>query len=327
MRSIEALIGVANGVWGDWLSRTDNGLAVPLAFRRHGRDVPLTAAGLRQAYPDAAARIAVFVHGLCCDEQSWLLYGERDENEQPRTYGSRLHDDLGYTPVYLRYNSGRHISENGEDLARALQQLVDHWPKKLQRIALIGHSMGGLVIRSACHHGLMDDLPEKTGAPMGWTQKVTQVICLGSPHQGAPLEKIVNVANVLLGAIDITRPIATAINSRSAGIKDLRHGALRGEDWADVNPDAVLGDRRLPVMPLPRARYHYIGATLGGENHALGLLLGDGLVRGGSASGHHRDEARHVGFKEGDGHILTKLHHMQLLNHPDVYVHLETWLS
>jgi pimeloyl-ACP methyl ester carboxylesterase len=323
VRPIETLIGVANGVWGDWLSRTDNGLGVRFAIRRNGRDIALTAAELREAFPDAGNRLAIFVHGLCCDEQSWLLYAERDENERAQTYGSRLHDELGYTPVYVRYNSGRHISENGEDFARLLEALFTHWPKKIQRTALIGHSMGGLVIRSACHHGLMDD-PDK---PMGWTQKVTQVICLGSPHQGAPLEQIVNVANTLLGAIDITRPIATVINSRSAGIKDLRHGSLRAEDWRDLDPDAVLGDTRQPATPLPKARYHYVGATLGPENHALGLVLGDGLVRGSSAAGHHRDEARRVGFKEGDGHILAQLHHMQLLNHPEVYRHLAGWLT
>lgn len=319
MKAVETLIGVANGIWGDWLARTDNGLAVPLAFRRHGRDVPLTAAALREAWPDARNRLAIFVHGLCCDEQSWLLYAERDENEQPRTYGSRLHDELGYTPLYLRYNTGRHISENGEDFARALQALVSQWPKKVQRIALIGHSMGGLVIRSACHHALAEGLD--------WTGKVTQVVCLGSPHQGAPLEKIGNVATAVLGAIDITRPIATAINSRSSGIKDLRHGSLRAEDWRDLDPDGLLGDTRQPATPLPKARYHYIGARLGPENHALGLVLGDGLVRQGSASGHHRDEARRVAFKDGDGHVLAQLHHMQLLNHPQVYGHLARWLA
>lgn len=319
MRPVEALIGVANGVWGDWLARTDNGLALPLAFRRHGRDVALTGAGLREAYPEAGGKLVVFLHGLCCDEQSWLLYASRDENERPRTYGSRLHENLGYTPLYLRYNTGRHISENGEDFARALQQLVEHWPKKVQRIALVGHSMGGLVIRSACHHGL--------AASLGWTDKVSQVICLGSPHQGAPLEKIGHLATAVLGAIDITRPIATAINSRSVGIKDLRHGALRAEDWRDLDADALLGDTRQPAAPLPKARYHYVGATLGPENHALGLVLGDGLVRSGSASGHHKDTARRVGFKPGDGHVLANAHHMQLLNHPDVYVRLEGWLA
>jgi pimeloyl-ACP methyl ester carboxylesterase len=319
MAALDALIGAVNGIWGDWLARTDNGLGLPLAFRRNGRDLALGAAALRAAYPEAGGRIAVFVHGLCCDEQSWLLYAERDDNGQPLTYGSRLRQELGYTPLYLRYNSGRHISDNGEDLARALQGLVEHWPVKLQRIALIGHSMGGLVIRSACHYALAQGL--------GWADKVTQVVCLGSPHQGAPLEKIGNVATAVLGAIDITRPIATAINSRSAGIKDLRHGAVRAEDWRDLDPDALLGDTRQPATPLPKARYHYVGATLGPENHAIGLLIGDGLVRGSSAAGRHREEARRVGFKDGDGHLLARLHHMQLLNHPEVYAHLARWLA
>lgn len=321
MSALDALVGAVNGVFGDFLAREGNPLATALAFRVDGHNLHLTEGGIAAAYPQASSRLAVFLHGLCCDEQSWQFYARRHwpESEAPQDYGQRLHAGLGYTPLYVRYNSGRHISENGEDFAQALEKILAHWPLPVKRIALIGHSMGGLVARSAAHHALAEKL--------AWPARVTQVVCLGSPHHGAPLEKLGNVATVLLGALDITRPIATAINARSAGIKDLRHGALRKEDWHALDPDALLGDRRQPVLPLPNARYHYVGATLGETpDDPRGLLLGDGLVRAMSASGRHRDPKRHVPFADGDGHIVCKLHHMQLLNHPAVYAHLARWL-
>lgn len=322
MARLDALIGAVNGVFGDFLAREHNPLAIRLAFRARGRSLALTPRALADAYPAATGRLAVFIHGLCCDEQSWQLYADTHwpEADGPRTYGRRLSDVHGYTPLYLRYNSGRHISESGEDFAQALEALVQHWPVAVERIALIGHSMGGLVARSASHHALAEGLR--------WPAQVTQVVCLGSPHHGAPLEKFGNVATVVLGALDITRPIATAINARSAGIKDLRHGALRREDWHELDPDALLGDTRLPVLPLPNARYHFVGATLGDHpDDPRGLLLGDGLVRPASAAGRHRNASLQPPFRDGDGHILCRLHHMQLLNHPEVCTHLEAWLA
>jgi len=322
MASLDALIGAVNGVFGDFLAREQNPLAIKLAFRHRGRSLQLTPRALADAYPDAGQQLAVFIHGLCCDEQAWNLYGSAHwpGEATPQAYGPRLRAQHGITPLYLRYNTGRHISESGEDFAQALETLVEHWPVAVSRIALIGHSMGGLVARSASHHALAE--------PMRWPGLVTQVICLGTPHHGAPLEKIGNVATAVLGALDITRPIATTINARSAGIKDLRHGSLRKEDWHDLDPDALLGDTRLPVLPLPKARYHFIGATMGeDENDPRGLLLGDGLVRHHSSAGRHKDPKRHLRIEEGDGHLLCQLHHMQLLNHPDVYAHLERWLA
>ncbi|GAC1631170.1 MAG: hypothetical protein NVS9B10_24350 [Nevskia sp.] len=208
MVRLDALIGAVNGVFGDFLAREQNPLAIRLAFRHRGRSVALTPRALADAYPDATPKLAVFIHGLCCDEQSWKLYGSEHwpDAAAPQSYGPRLAAALGCTPLYLRYNSGRHISESGEDFAQALEQLVQHWPVAVERIALIGHSMGGLVARSASHHALAENLQ--------WPALVTQVICLGTPHHGAPLEKLGNVATAVLGALDITRPIATAINAR-----------------------------------------------------------------------------------------------------------------
>ena len=87
-------------------------------------------------------RLAVFVHGLFETEHAWRYGGG------PR-YGDRL---PGWTPVYVRYNSGRHISENGRSLAERARRARAR-SDEVEEIALVGHSMGGLVARSACHAG------------------------------------------------------------------------------------------------------------------------------------------------------------------------------
>src|SRR5881397_119965 len=120
-------------------------------------------------------RLAVFVHGLGQTDEAWFA---RPERHVP--YGYRLEAELGYTPLYIRYNTGRHISENGRELAGLLDAVVGDWPVEVHEIALFGHAMGGLVARAACHYG----------SARGWTRHVRQVFMLGAPHAGAPLEQL-----------------------------------------------------------------------------------------------------------------------------------------
>lgn len=318
MSAVQSVISATNGVFGDFLARSGNGLATALAFRdRQGRLLAPTRTALAAEHPTASGDVAIYLHGLCCDERIWARYTDQHGGE---TYAGKLQREQGWTPMFLRYNSGRHISENGEDFAVALESLVANWPVKVRRVALIGHSMGGLIARSAAHQALESGLL--------WPSAISHLVCLGSPHHGAPLERFGHLATSLLGRLDITRPLATAINGRSAGIKDLRHGSLRHDDWQGYDQDAVGHDTRRPVQPLPKARHHYVGAMLGeGPAHPATQLIGDGLVLADSAAGHHRDEALKVPFGPGDGVLLPGLHHLQLVNHPEVYRHLARWLA
>ncbi|HEY2438697.1 MAG TPA: hypothetical protein VGI07_00630, partial [Solirubrobacteraceae bacterium] len=140
-------VGAINGMWGDRLNGRRSVLETPMAIRSGGRDVPLTPDSLARAFPDATPKIAVFAHGLCETDDAWRLGADRSV-----PYGDRLRAELGYTPVYIRYNSGLHISVNGRALARLLEALTAVWPVEIAEIALIGHSMGGLVSRGACHY-------------------------------------------------------------------------------------------------------------------------------------------------------------------------------
>src|SRR4051794_14656904 len=307
-------LGALTGLVGDTLERQGSALAQPMSVRLRGRPVALTADGLARAFPDAAPRLAVFVHGLMETERAWWLR-TRDGGG---TYGARLANDLGLTPVYVRFNSGRHISENGRELSRLLDDLVAAWPVAVGEIALVGHSMGGLVARSACHYGAQDDAP--------WTKRVRHVVSLGTPHFGAPLAQAVHVAGAALAAVPETRPFGAFLRRRSGGIRDLRHGSLVDEDWQGSDPDALRAAACREVPLLPGATHCFVTATLTpNPDHPLARLVGDTLVLVPSASG--RSGARRVGFRDEDGLHVGATHHVALLNHPIVYERLRDWLA
>ncbi len=323
--AVSAAIAALNGIYGDEMADIGNGFALTMQLRRHGRPVDPTAAAVAAAYPEATGRIVVFIHGWCMTERSWWRRPRAGEIGQ--CYGSRLHADLGLTPVYLRYNTGLHISKNGRALADLLNQLHTLWPVPVEEIVLVGHSMGGLVARSACHYGSQGSRGSQgsPGVPQrhGWTDTVRHVICLGSPNLGADLEKSVNAASWALARLPETRGIASFLNLRSAGTKDMRYGACLDEDWTDCDPDEYLRDRCHEVPFLPGAVYHFVATTAGPR--AVGLILGDHLVRARSASGVGR--SRRIPFEPAHGLTLTGLNHFDLLNHPTVYAKLRDWLS
>jgi len=288
-------LGALNGMWGDRIERDHAPLALGMDLRHDGAET---------------ARIAVFVHGLCETDTAWRLGGGP-------TYGERLRTDLGHTPVYARYNTGRHISDNGRALAAALEALVDGWPVPVEELVLVGHSMGGLVARSACHYG------ERDG--MGWTEQLRHVFSLGSPHMGAPLERAVARGSQWLSRLPETAPLARLLTVRSAGVKDLRYGACLEDDWSGLDPDEWGPDRCADFPFLPTATYYYVGATLARDKDSpLGRIVGDLLVQFPSASGD--GPLRKLAFEIDKGLHLGGVNHLQLLNHPRVYEQMLGWL-
>ncbi|MGH3449697.1 MAG: lipase family alpha/beta hydrolase, partial [Haloechinothrix sp.] len=260
-----------------------------------------------------------FLHGLCCNEQVWWLAAEKHYDDPTVNYGSRLAEDFGYTAVYVRYNSGLHISDNGRRLASLLDELVTAWPVQVEEMALIGHSMGGLVARSACHVA--------TRSGLRWPQTVRHTVSLGSPHLGAPLEQVANAASWALAKLPETRPVAKVLNIRSSGIKDLRYGYVCDEDWTGYDCDALWQNRRGDVPLLPAATHFFVGMTLtASPRHPVGRLLGDLLVLVPSASGIARGVQR-IPFEVENGRHFGRMHHLAVLNHPDVYDELARWLG
>ena len=305
------LVAAVSGLVGDHMAARRNPLAIRAGVYYNGHRIALTPDALAAAFPQATPRIAVFVHGLCSNENVWSMF-ERADDPQTRPYGQRLAQDLGFTPVYLRYNSGLHVSINGRSIARMLAALHAHWPVPVGEIVLIGHSMGGLVARSAAEKARRRDA--------AWIGALSQVVCLGSPHLGAPLEKAVHVGTNLMHRLPLTRPVARLLDLRSLGIKGLRWGYTVDEEWRGRTADAWWTDDRLQFDPLPRVRYRFLGACLHEDHrHPLSHWLGDGLVRLPSSLA--------ADVAGADIALRLKLGHLRLLNHPDVYAQLHRWLA
>jgi pimeloyl-ACP methyl ester carboxylesterase len=313
-----AVISVVNGLYGDRLERRGNDLAIATSVRHRGEDVACDGPALRTAFPGATGRIAVFVHGLFETEAWWRRGASRHAGPHARPFGERLRRDLGLTAVDVRYNTGLRISENGRRLAALIDSLVVAWPVPVSEIALIGHSMGGLVARSACHQADEDG--------DAWPQRVRHIVTLGAPHAGAPLEKAVHVAAWALRSIPEAAPFGEILELRSGGIRDLRFGYLRDEDWLDEDPAELLADRGTPVPLLPGCNHTFITATVTRDpDHPVGRMLGDLLVRVDSASGRHRTRTIPVA-PESVVHV-GGLTHFDLLDHPLVYEQIHRALA
>ena len=290
------VLSAINGLIGDRLAEERPEFAIPMSVRLHGSDVALDAANLAAAYPAATPNLVVFLHGLGENDDSW----NRRSDENGGTYGSRLAEESAWTPVFLRANTGLSIAENGVALASLLDQLVAAWPTGVRRIALVGHSAGGLVMRSAC--------AVVTEAESPWTRLVTNMVTLGTPHLGAPLERTVNVGARVLGILPESGPFRRILEYRSVGILNLRQGLA-----ADV-------------QHLPQARYHLVAATLAtSHRHPVSEVLGDLFVRYPSAVG--RPRWGRPMFPDGDVLHVPGTDHFALLNHPDVYAAMKVWLD
>jgi pimeloyl-ACP methyl ester carboxylesterase len=315
-------LAILNGAHGDLVRREAPALALDLTVRVDGRTVPVDRAGLREAFPDAGGRLAVFLHGLTETEASWAYRAEQHHGRAGVTYGTLVEADLGLTPVYLRYNTGLHISDNGRSLDALLGALVDAWPEPVQDVVLIGHSMGGLVARSALHQA-----GGGTAEARGWTHLVRDTVTLGSPHLGAPLERGVHRLAAALAELPETRSLARLLALRSVGIKDLRHGTLVEADWTGRDLDAREAAPHTYVPLHDGARHFVVLATLSRDPESRAAdLLGDLLVPPKSAYGDTGDDDR-LAFPADHVHRLGGLHHFDLLNHPLVYKQIRGWLE
>jgi pimeloyl-ACP methyl ester carboxylesterase len=342
----EAVLAALNGVMGDRLVVTGNPLAQAMELRVDGRTLALdTPEILKQqlaAPPSTSAspHLLLLIHGLCMNDTQWRRQGH--------DHGAYLAQALGCTPVYLRYNTGRHVSQNGREFAQLLERLVAAWPVPLERITVVGHSMGGLVARSAIH------LAREAG--QGWPALLRELVFLGTPHHGAPLERAGHGVDVLLGATPFSAPFVKLGQLRSAGITDLRHGYVTDADWQSAPGEgwrAGFEDRREP-LPLPDGVACFaVAATLAGQPglkaagnsrsrtqteragkpavglaaSALAAVAGDGMVPVESALGQHGEARRRLVFARSSQRIVYQTGHLDLLSSSVVAEQLLAWLS
>lgn len=303
----DAVVSALNGVFGDHLHQQHNPLALAMQWRRHGQPLELNAKALSTAISDIGPRPLLMIHGLCMNDRQWQREGH--------DHGEMLARELGFTPVYLLYNSGRHIAENGRELALLIQQLVDNWPVAIDSLSLVGHSMGGLLARSAAHYAEQDSLP--------WMNQLGKMVFLGTPHHGAPLERAGSWADALIGLSPYSAPLLRLGESRSAGIKDLRFGRLIDRQSAEIRHR---DNRALSPLPLG-VQCYAIAATKAKADPLVARWPSDGLVPVPSALGKHRDRVRALNIPENQRWIAHRCNHFDLLNRADVYGKMRSWLQ
>jgi len=308
----EAALAVLNGVWGDHLADSKNPLAVTSSLRIGGRPLALSREELAARIAQPTGRLLVLAHGLCMNDLQWQRNGH--------DHGQALARDLGLSPVYLHYNSGRHVSENGRDFAELLEQLLAQWPVPVEELVILGHSMGGLVARSAVFQARQRRHP--------WTSALSKLVFLGTPHHGAALERGGHQVDMLFGISPYVAPFARLGKVRSAGITDLRFGNLQTADWHGRDRHSQRHDDRRPT-PLPAGVDCFIvaatKATKVGGLHSR--VVGDGLVPLASALGEHREPQHTLKVPKHHTRIVTAADHWDLLSREDVYAQLRAWLA
>lgn len=308
----EALSSVLNGVIGDYLEKTENPLEINMQFRYESKNLALDKESLEKAYPTINGKILLMVHGSCMNDIQWT--------RKEHNHGSELAKDLDKTPIYLHYNSGRHISTNGKNLNELLEQLVLQWPVTVQEIVIIAHSMGGLVARSAAYYGQQEE--------SSWIKHLKKIVFLGTPHHGAPLEQAGNYLDAVLEAVPYAKPFARLGKIRSAGVTDLRYGNLVDEDWQNFDRFEIQGDQRQNIpLPLEAECYGIAGVTGKDSTTTSAKLMGDNMVGVKSALGQHKNPAKDLNFKKKNTWIVYENNHLDLLSNPQVYNKIKTWIS
>jgi len=324
-----------------------------MQFRYQGRQS--TPEEIARVYLERAAGkdIVFFVHGLMYDETCW--------HAPDFNMTEAFERDFDLFSVHVRYNTGRHISENGWELAHLMEELFQSIRDLQGYWHIVGHSMGGLVSRSALHQA------EEEG--MGFTKCIDKVFLLGVPNRGAPLEKAAQLTGLILRALpyplrypalglriilDNLRvkdqaplsPIgelmefyvhkvpnlylslaANIVDLRSEGIQDLRHGHLLREDWEKPEEWGGMKPVRVPVPPLAWARYYAVAGALS-KNGASdpSVWVTDGLVSTASAANIGKDDL--LRFVENNRyHLLPGVNHFVMPHHRDVYQILSKWIT
>jgi len=307
----ETVQSILNGIVGDHLVDTANPLAIRMQLRRQGKSLARDDRTLREAIQQSGGKVMLLVHGWCANDLQWDRSGH--------DHGAALASDLGCVPLYLHYNSGLHISENGSELSELLETFVGEWPE-LKELTIIAYSMGGLISRSACHYGEV--------AGHSWLHPLRSLVCIGTPHHGAPLERYGNWIDNVLEITPYSAPFSRLGKIRSAGITDMRYGNLLHDDWNGWDRFALSGDRRR-AAPLPNGVQCYaIAATTGRKSSRFRHnVIGDGLVPLDSALGRHKKPDLNLLFPDSHQWIGRNMNHMDLITKPEVYDVIRRWLG
>ncbi|MGJ8663163.1 MAG: esterase/lipase family protein [Marinicella sp.] len=289
-------ISILNGILGDHLVATNNPLAIDMTWIYQGTEV--TPEHMANLCNQQNGQPLLLVHGLCMNDQQW----EHNEHD----HGLELHKVSNMLPIYVRYNSGLAVTENG----LALSQMLERFFKTLEvdkTSDALCHSMGGLVFRSAIHTAIKNKYD--------WPKRINNAVFLGTPHQGAVLEKSGHLMNYLISISPYSAPFSKLINVRSLGIKDLRHGTTTRHGENNQLPQHING-------------YAIAASTqVGMTSNIHQKMVGDGLVSVDSALGEHKNSTKTIFFKPQNKITFNGVSHMGLLSSLDVFIQLKNIFS
>tara|TARA_B110000091_G_scaffold213509_1_gene263145 strand:+ start:3020 stop:4225 length:1206 start_codon:yes stop_codon:yes gene_type:complete len=307
----EIILSVLNGVIGDYLEEKKNPLKIEMQFRYRLKSLLLDPKSLKATYPNINGKIILMLHGSCMNDIQWT--------RKKHNHGNIIAKELNKTPIYLNYNSGRHISTNGKALNDCLEELVKNWPVPIEELVIIAHSMGGLVARSALYYGEQEQ--------KNWTKDLKKVVFLGTPHHGSHVERKGNYLDIILETIPYVKPFARLGKIRSAGVTDLRHGNLVDEDWKNNDRFERKADQRQHI-PIPKQiEFYSIAAVIGKKTTTVSAkILGDTLVDVKSALGQHKNPDKSLLFKKENSWIVYENNHLDLLSNPKITEKIKEWL-
>tara|TARA_B110000503_G_scaffold67957_1_gene106280 strand:- start:964 stop:2169 length:1206 start_codon:yes stop_codon:yes gene_type:complete len=307
----EIILSVLNGVIGDYLEEKENPLKITMQFRYQSKTLAIDPKSIKAAYPKVNGKILLMIHGSCMNDLQWT---RKDHN-----HGKIIATELNKTPIYLKYNSGLHISSNGKNLNNLLEELVKNWPVPIEELVIIAHSMGGLVSRSALYYGEQNQKK--------WTQHVKKIVFLGTPHHGSYVERTGNYLDLILESIHYAKPFARLGKIRSAGVTDLRYGNLIDEDWKDDHRFEIKNDKRRNIQLSKQIEFYTIAAVIGNETTSLSTqILGDTLVDIKSALGQHKNPDKNLNFKKENIWISYDSNHLDLISNPKILNKIKVWL-
>jgi pimeloyl-ACP methyl ester carboxylesterase len=302
------LQSILNGMIGDYLAQHANPLAIKMGlYDQSDRLIFDESLGTQLAEHELSNKVVILAHGLTNLETIWNFRQEPTPRHTAQlvNYGTKLQDEFGYTPFYVRYNTGLPIESNGHQFSEMLQQFQQHYPTDIEELVLVGFSMGGLVLRYAQKHAI--DSGED------WVQSLAKCIYIGTPHEGAPLEKIVDIASNVVRKVplDYVNHWAEWLDIRSQGVKDLRHGLKHSQGKDELGQCGSF---------YPNAEHYFVSGSIGNEKDSLsGKVFGDTLVRQGSAAPQARPtDSSHTHF--------ASLDHLSLAHSEMVYQQIKQWI-
>ena len=307
----EMILSALNGVIGDYLEVKDNPLKIKMQFRFQSKVLNIDPESLKASYPSINGKILLMIHGSCMNDAQWTRKNHNHEKI--------LSKELNKTPVYLNYNSGKHISTNGQNLNDSLEELLKNWPVPVEELFIVAHSMGGLIARSALYYGQQEQ--------KNWTNQLKKVVFLGTPHHGSHVERTGNYLDVILEAIPYAKPFARLGKIRSAGVTDLRYGNLVDEDWQGNDRFELKSDQRQTIQLPAEIEFYSIAGVAGKKTESKAAqILGDNLVDVKSALGQHKNPEKDLNISKKHSLIAYENNHLDLLSNSKITDQLKVWL-